>query len=111
MFVAGELEILMTNISKSEFKGRRRFLKKIVYFASLYDWNRLLQYYAAWLRRIEMGMDSWHADPSLIESGCCLASLTLENLVQSPSLNLIKSGGAQILTIINAPCNPHITKT
>ena len=48
MFVAGELEILMTKISKSEYKGRIRFLKKIVYFASLYDLKRLLQYYAAW---------------------------------------------------------------
>ena len=73
MFVAGELEILMTKISKSEFKGRMRFLKKIVYFASLYDWKRLLQYYAAWFRRIEMGMNSWHDDPSVIESATLLS--------------------------------------
>ena len=53
MFVAGELEM--------------RFLKKLVYFASLYDWKRILQYYAAWLRRIEMGMNFWHDDPSVIE--------------------------------------------
>ena len=72
MFVAGELEILMTKISRTEFKGRMRFLKKLVYFASLYDWKRLLQYYTAWLRRIEMGMNSWHDDPSVIESAMLL---------------------------------------
>ena len=44
-----------------------RFLKKIVYLASLYDWKGLLQYNAAWLRRNEMGMNSWHDDPSVIE--------------------------------------------
>ena len=40
MFVARELEILMTKNSKTEFKGRMRFLKKLVYFSSLYDWKR-----------------------------------------------------------------------
>ena len=49
-----------------------RFLKKLVYFASLYDWKSLLQYYAAWLRRIEMGMNSWHDEPSVIESAMLL---------------------------------------
>ena len=72
MFAAGELEILMTKTSKSEFKGRMRFLKKLVYFASLCDWKRLLQYYAAWLRRIEMGMNSWHDNLSVIESAMLL---------------------------------------
>ena len=70
MIVAGELEILMTKVLKSEYKSRMRFLKKVVYFASLYDWKHLLQYCAAWLRRIEMGMNSWHDDPSVIESLC-----------------------------------------
>lgn len=68
MFVAGELEILMSKISKEEFKGRMRFLKKIVYFANMYEWKRLLQYYAAWLRRIEMGLNSWSDSPSIIEN-------------------------------------------
>lgn len=33
MFMAGEVEIFTSKISKSEFKGRLRFLKKIVYYA------------------------------------------------------------------------------
>ena len=32
MFVAGEFDILMTKISRTEFKGRMRFLKQLVYF-------------------------------------------------------------------------------
>ena len=72
MFVAGELELLMSKISKKEFKDRMRFLKKIVYFASMYEWKRLLQYYAAWLRRIEMGLNSWIDNPSVIENAMLL---------------------------------------
>ena len=69
--VAGELETLMTKISKSELRAEC-VCKKIVYFASLYDRKRLLQYYAAWLCRFEMGMNSWHDDPSVIESAMLL---------------------------------------
>lgn len=68
MFLAGELEILTSKISKSEFKGRFRFLKKIVYYSNIYDWNQLLHFYAAWLRRIEMGLNSWSDNPSQIEN-------------------------------------------
>ena len=111
MFVAGELEILMTKISKSEYKGRMRFLKKIVYFASLYDWKRLLQYYAAWLLRIEMGMNSCHDDPSVIESAMLLNKPYNRKSGKIQYPNLIKSGGAQILTTINVQYNPLIKKS
>ena len=47
MFLCGEMEILTSKISKSEFKGRMRFLKKIVYYFNIYEWSVLLQYYAA----------------------------------------------------------------
>ena len=52
MFFSGELEILTSKISKTEFRGRLKFLKKIAYYANIYDWSQLLHYYAAWLRRI-----------------------------------------------------------
>ena len=67
MFVAGELEILTSKLSKAEFKGRMRFLKKLVYYANIYDFKRILQYYAAWLRQIEMGLNTWSDDPAQIE--------------------------------------------
>ena len=68
MFVAGELEILTSKISKTEFKGRINLLKKIAYLANMYDWKRLLQFYAAWVRRVEMGLNSWRDDSSIIEN-------------------------------------------
>lgn len=67
-FVAGELEILTSRLTKVEYKGRISFLKKIVYYSNIYEWKRLLQFYAAWLRRIEMGLNSWADDPSQIET-------------------------------------------
>ena len=59
MFVAGELEILTSKIFKTEYKGRIHLLKKIVYYSKLYDWKCLLKFYAAWLRRIKTGLNSW----------------------------------------------------
>ena len=68
IFVAGELEILTSKLSRAEYKGRMSLLKKIVYFSNIYEWKCLLQFYAAWLRRIEMGLNSWSDDPTQIET-------------------------------------------
>lgn len=68
MFVAGELEILTSTISKVEYRGRIRLLKKIVYYSKLYDWKGLLKFYDAWLRWIETGLNSWGDDASQIET-------------------------------------------
>lgn len=51
MFVAGELDILTSKLPKAEFKGRMRFLKKLVYYANIYGFKCFLRYNAAWLRR------------------------------------------------------------
>lgn len=67
-YIAGEIEILTSRISKIEYMGRMRLLKKMVYYSSIYDWKFLLKFYAAWLRRIEMGMNSWEDDPAQIET-------------------------------------------
>ena len=48
MFVAGECEILTSkHISKKEFKGRLKLLKKLAYLVNIHDWKRVLQFYAA----------------------------------------------------------------
>ena len=75
MFLCGEMEILTSKISKSEFKGRMRFLKKIVYYSNIYEWSVLLQYYAAWVRRIEMGLNCWSDDPAQIENAMLASKL------------------------------------
>ena len=67
MYVAGECEILIPNISRKEFKGIMRLLKKMAYFSSMFEWKPVLQFYAAWVHRIEKGLNLWHDDSSLIE--------------------------------------------
>lgn len=78
MFIAGELEILTSKISKTEYKGRIRLLKKIVYYSKLYDWKCLLKFYAAWLRRIETGLNSWGDDSSQIETAMLSGHATVK---------------------------------
>ena len=59
MFVAGELEIILSKrIPAAEKKGRLKFLKKIMYFSNIYEWKALLKFYAAWVRRIEIGLNN-----------------------------------------------------
>lgn len=69
MFVAGELEII-NNFAKSvsEKRGRERLLLKIAYFSTIYKWDTLLDFYAAWLRQIELGKKSWGDDTQSIEA-------------------------------------------
>ena len=38
------------------------------YYYELYDWKALLQFYAAWIRRIESSQNVWGDDPSDIET-------------------------------------------
>ena len=76
MFVAAELELLPSKISNVEHQVWMRLLKKMVYYSSLYEWKHLLKLYAAWLRRIDMSVNSWKADSVQIEvamlTGHCL---------------------------------------
>ncbi|CAG2215583.1 unnamed protein product [Mytilus edulis] len=68
LFTAGELEIITrADISEIERKGRLNLLKKITYYSQIYSWKGLLAFYAAWLRKIELGQNKWSDDPSVIE--------------------------------------------
>ena len=68
-FVEGELEIIsLPEISESERNGRLAFLKLLSYHANATNDNKqILQWYAAWLRRIELNQRSWDDDPREIE--------------------------------------------
>ena len=93
--VAGELEISTSKLSRAEYNGRMSLLKKVVYFSNIYEWKCLLQFYAAWLRRIEMGLNSWSDDPTQIIETAMLAGHAAKSLqikITSPSLT--KYGGA-----------------
>ena len=68
LFAAGEIEIILSDsISSTERKNRLLLLRKILYYANVYDWQGLLNFYAAWLRRIESGLSKWGDDPTIIE--------------------------------------------
>ena len=69
MIVAGELEIIMGKRTSSVERTRRlRFGGKNMYFASIYEWSALLRFYAARLRKIEVGLNTWSDDSSEIET-------------------------------------------
>lgn len=67
-FCAGELEIIRNcKISKVERTGRLALLNKICYYASEFEWPVLLNFYAAWVKLIEKGENSWSDDTTLLE--------------------------------------------
>ena len=83
MFVAGELEIVLSQrISALEKLGRLKLLKKITYFFNIYEWHALLKFYAAWFRRIEIGLNKWFDESNEIETSM-LAKFPLKGRVQT----------------------------
>ena len=73
--VAGELEIISHFCkNEAEKEGRLKLLQKISYYASVYQWSSILDFYAAWLRQIEIGKKSWKDDPQVLESAILLPS-------------------------------------
>ena len=68
LFAASEIEIFLSEkTSSTERKSRLLLLRKILYYANVYEWQGLLNFYAAWLRRIESGLSKWGDDPTIIE--------------------------------------------
>ena len=43
-------------------------LKKIIYYSNTYEFKGLKNFYAAWLREIELGKSSWSDEPHHLES-------------------------------------------
>ena len=62
LLVAGELEILSTLLPKDvslEFRARLEFLKLLAYEANSYPIKTIAEWYAAYMRRIELGRGNW----------------------------------------------------
>ncbi|CAG2245708.1 unnamed protein product [Mytilus edulis] len=72
---AGEMEIIVSCKSDKEKNGRLTLLKKISYYYELYDWKALLQFYAAWIRRVESGQNKWSDDTADIETPLLASSV------------------------------------
>jgi hypothetical protein len=62
--VAGELDVIENCSDSGEKKGRMAFLKMLMYYADSSDITCILDWYADWVRRIEMGENNWGDDPS-----------------------------------------------
>jgi hypothetical protein len=70
--VAGELEIISSKKIKSfERKARLNILKTMVNYSSSYAWKALLDYYAAFVRQIELGNRTWKMILVIWRSLCC----------------------------------------
>ena len=68
-FVAGEIKIVIgTRTPSAEKASRLKLLRKLMYFANIYEWSALLRFYAAWMRKIEVGLSTWSDDQSKIET-------------------------------------------
>ena len=79
MFVAGELEVILSKrVSATEKLGRLKLLKQMMFFANIYERKTLLKFYAAWVRRIENGMNQWSDNSAEIETPM-LACFLLRN--------------------------------
>lgn len=62
LFVAGELEILCSMLpsnASAEFLTRLEFLKTLAYEANSYPLKAVSEWYAAYLRRLELGHGKW----------------------------------------------------
>ena len=69
LFIAGELEIISEDgLPESERIGRMKLLKKIIYFSNTYSFEGLKEFYAAWVREIEMGLKTWLDSTHELES-------------------------------------------
>ncbi|CAC5390966.1 unnamed protein product [Mytilus coruscus] len=69
ILVAGELEIINNFCkNKSEKERRLKLSQKVAYFSSIYHWASVLEFYAAWLRLIELGRKTWSADSQMLEN-------------------------------------------
>ena len=72
--------ILSKRVSATEELGRLKLQKKMMYFANIYEWKALLKFYAAWVRRIEIGLSQWSDNSAEIETPM-LACFPLRNKI------------------------------
>ncbi|CAC5384078.1 unnamed protein product [Mytilus coruscus] len=91
-FVAGEMEIIVSCKNDKEKNGRLTLLTKISYYYELYDWKALLQFYAAWIRRVESGQNKWADDTADIETPLLASAVrSRQNRVSNKSVSIVKA--------------------
>ena len=82
-FVAGELEIIGACKAETERVARTDFLNTLMYDAVKCEWKYILEWYAAWVREIELGNKEWGEDFSRVGNNIMKHS-TLSHVHDSP---------------------------
>ncbi|CAC5419054.1 unnamed protein product [Mytilus coruscus] len=86
------MKIIVSCKNDKEKNGRLTLLKKISYYYELYDWKALLQFYAAWIRRVESGQNKWSDDTADIETPLLASSVrSRQNRVSNKSASIVKA--------------------
>ncbi|CAC5399459.1 unnamed protein product [Mytilus coruscus] len=86
------MEIIVSCKNDKEKNGRLTLLKKISYYNELYDWKALLQFYAAWIRRVESGQNKWSDDTADIETPLLASAVrSRQNRVSNKSASIVKA--------------------
>ncbi|CAC5407176.1 unnamed protein product [Mytilus coruscus] len=91
-FVAGRWKLLYPVKRQRKKNGRLTLLKKISYYYELYDWKALLQFYAAWIRRVESGQNKWSDDTVDIETPLLARAVrSRQSRVSNKSASIVKA--------------------
>ena len=61
-YITGETDILIHYDKPEEFRARLRLMRKIGYWSTKYDWTNARNVYAAIMRGIETGRETWNFD-------------------------------------------------
>jgi hypothetical protein len=97
LFIAGELEIITSKgISEKENVGRLNLLKNITYYCNIYSWKGLLSFYAAWLRKIELGQKTWKNDSSSIEVPILTQYVQTKSKISNTTFKLTENKDDQV---------------
>jgi hypothetical protein len=97
LFIAGELEIITSKgISEKENAGRLNLLKNITYYCNIYSWKGLLSFYAAWLRKIELGQKTWKNDSSSIEVPILTQYVQTKSKISNTTFKLTENKDDQV---------------
>ena len=66
-YLMGEAEILMNCSKPEELRARMKLMRRMGYWSLKYDWNGARDVYAAIMRGLETGRETWSFDPKEFE--------------------------------------------
>lgn len=95
LLVAGELEILSSGLgSNEEIQGRVKLLTASSYEANVYPLKAVAEWYAAYLRNLEMGRTSWAESPYVIGQAILARYKPCDSLKSAQAIHKSGSGNS-----------------